>query len=207
MKIICIGRNYVDHAKELGNKVPTKPLVFMKPGSSLLVNKKPFYYPEFTKDLHYELEVVLKISKNGRHIQPEFAKDYYQEISLGIDFTARDLQNQCKEKGHPWEIAKAFDHSAVIGQFVNLQAVTVDGHLEFYLNKNGKKVQHGFTKDLLFSFDDLIVYVSQFFKLQKGDYIYTGTPAGVGAVAIGDELEGVLVTAGGEKKLLECEVK
>jgi len=189
MKIICIGRNYAKHAKELGNKVPTKPLVFMKPGSALLVNSKPFYYPEFTKDLHYELEIVLKISKNGRHIQPEFAKDYYQEIGLGIDFTARDLQRECKEKGHPWEIAKAFDHSAVIGQFVNLKSATIDGYLEFYLNKNGEKVQHGFTKDLIFTFDDLIVYVSQFFKLQKGDYIYTGTPAGVGPVAIGDELE------------------
>jgi len=207
MKIICIGRNYAKHAKELGNKVPTKPLVFMKPGSALLVNGKPFYYPEFTKDLHYELEVVLKISKNGRHIQPEFAKDYYQEIGLGIDFTARDLQQQCKEKGHPWEIAKAFDHSAVIGQFVNLKSATIDGQLEFYLNKNGEKVQHGFTKDLIFPFDDLIVYVSKFFKLQKGDYIYTGTPAGVGPVAIGDELEGVLVTPGGEKTLLTCTVK
>jgi len=207
MKIICIGRNYAKHAKELGNKVPTKPLVFMKPGSALLVNGKPFYYPEFTKDLHYELEIVLKISKNGRHIQPEFAKDYYQEIGLGIDFTARDLQQACKEKGHPWEIAKAFDHSAVIGQFVNLKSATIDGQLEFYLNKNGEKVQHGFTKDLIFPFDDLIVYVSKFFKLQKGDYIYTGTPAGVGPVAIGDELEGVLVTPGGEKTLLTCAVK
>jgi len=207
MKIICIGRNYAKHAKELGNKVPTKPLVFMKPGSALLVNGKPFYYPEFTKDLHYELEVVLKISKNGRHIQPEFAKDYYQEIGLGIDFTARDLQRACKEKGHPWEIAKAFDHSAVIGKFVNLKSATIDGQLEFYLNKNGEKVQHGFTKDLIFPFDDLIVYVSRFFKLQKGDYIYTGTPAGVGPVAIGDELEGVLVTPGGEKTLLQCAVK
>jgi 2-keto-4-pentenoate hydratase/2-oxohepta-3-ene-1,7-dioic acid hydratase in catechol pathway len=207
MKIICIGRNYADHAKELGNKVPTKPLVFMKPGSALLVNNKPFYYPEFTKDLHYELELVLKISKNGRHIQPEFAKDYYQEISLGIDFTARDLQRQCKEKGHPWEIAKAFDHSAVIGKFVNIKSATADGHFEFYLNKNGEKVQHGFTKDLIFPFDDLIVYVSKFFKLQKGDYIYTGTPAGVGPVTIGDELEGVLVTPGGEKTLLNCAVK
>ncbi len=207
MKIICIGRNYADHAKELGNKVPTKPLVFMKPGSALLVNSKPFYYPEFTKDLHYELELVLKIGKNGRHIQKEFAKDYYQEIGLGIDFTARDLQKQCKEKGHPWEIAKAFDHSAVIGKFVNIKSATVDGHFEFYLNKNGKKVQHGFTKDLIFPFDDLIVYVSKFFKLQKGDYIYTGTPAGVGPVTIGDELEGVLVTPGGEKTLLNCAVK
>ena len=207
MKIICIGRNYADHAKELGNKVPTKPLVFMKPGSALLVNSKPFYYPEFTKDLHYELELVLKISKNGRHIQREFAKDYYQEIGLGIDFTARDLQRQCKEKGHPWEIAKAFDHSAVIGKFVNLKSATIDGHFEFYLNKNGERVQHGFTKDLIFPFDDLIVYVSKFFKLQKGDYIYTGTPAGVGPVTIGDELEGVLVTPGGEKTLLNCAIK
>lgn len=207
MKIFCIGRNYADHAKELNNAVPTKPLVFMKPASALLVNGKDFYYPDFTKDLHYELEVVLKIAKNGKHVQPEFAREYFNEISLGIDFTARDLQQKCKEKGHPWEIAKGFDGAAVIGDFVSMDEAVMDGQIEFMLTKNGQTVQHGFTKDLIFPFEELIVYLSRFFKLQKGDYIYTGTPAGVGAVTIGDELTGVLVTAAGEKELMHCKVK
>lgn len=207
MKIFCIGRNYAKHAKELGNAIPAKPLVFMKPASALLVNGKDFYYPEFTKDLHYELEVVLKIAKNGKHIQPEFAKEYFNEISLGIDFTARDLQQKCKEKGHPWEIAKAFDSSAVIGDFVSLEEATTNGQIEFMLNKNGQQVQHGMTNDLIFPFEELIVYLSQYFKLQKGDYIYTGTPAGVGPVTIGDQLEGVLMTKDGAKTLMNCKVK
>lgn len=209
MKIICIGRNYIDHAKELGNPVPSKPLVFMKPPSALLVNEKPFYYPEFTKDLHYELEVVLKICKNGRHVQPEFASGYYQEVTLGIDFTARDVQSELKAKGHPWEIAKGFDHSAVLGQFVSLDEVRQpDQHIEFRLNKNGEKVQHGFTRDLIFSFDHLITYVSKYFKLQMGDLLFTGTPAGVGPVKIGDQLEGLIAMAdGSSKRLLRCSVK
>ena len=163
MKIICIGRNYVDHAKELSNPIPKKPLVFMKPPSALLVNNKPFYYPEFTKDLHYELEVVLKIKRNGRHVQPEFAASYYGEIALGIDFTARDIQQACKSKGHPWEIAKGFDGSAVLSEFVPLEKVN-NGGIEFWLEKNGLKVQHGHTKDLIFNFEHIICYVSQFYK-------------------------------------------
>lgn len=206
MKIICIGRNYADHAKELNNAVPSKPMVFMKPPSALLVNDKPFYIPDFTQDCHYELEVVLKIAKNGRHVQPEFAKDYVKEIALGIDFTARDLQSECKKKGHPWEIAKGFDGSAVLSNFVSIDTVNRSA-VEFQMLKNGAVVQHGNTKDLIFTFEDLICYVSKFFKLQMGDLIYTGTPAGVGPVAIGDKLEGVLFTKNGNLDLLKCEVK
>ena len=205
MKIICIGRNYVDHAKEMNSPVPKEPLVFMKPASALLVNNKPLYYPEFTKNLHYELEVVLKICKNGKHVQPEFAHKYYNEIALGIDFTARDLQDRCKEKGHPWEIAKGFDGSAVISSFVPIEKVNKEA-IEFQLKKNGKIVQEGNTKDLIFSFDYLITYVSKYFKLQMGDYLYTGTPAGVGPVQIGDKLEGILRTKDGDQPLLHCEI-
>lgn len=206
MKIICIGRNYAEHAKELNNPIPQSPVVFMKPPSALLVNNKPFYYPEFTKDLHHEIEVVLKVAKNGRHVQPEFAKDYYREIALGIDFTARDLQQECKKKGRPWEIAKGFDGSAVLGSFVSIKKVDPSA-IAFELQKNGELVQTGNTEDLLFSFEDIICYVSRFFKLQMGDLIYTGTPAGVGAVQIGDELDGYLYTKEGKKRLLHCSVK
>ncbi len=207
MKIICIGRNYADHAKELNNAVPTKPLVFMKPPSALLVNNKPFYYPEFSKDIHYELEVVLKIARNGRHVQPEFAHKYYNKVALGIDFTARDLQQKCKEKGHPWEIAKGFDGSAVLSEFVSIKDLEDKEAIEFRLSKNGEDVQKGNTKDLIFSFDYIITYVSQFFKLQQGDLIYTGTPAGVGPVQVGDKLEGFLTTKKEEIKMLKCNIK
>jgi 2-keto-4-pentenoate hydratase/2-oxohepta-3-ene-1,7-dioic acid hydratase in catechol pathway len=206
MKIICIGRNYAEHAKELNNPVPGSPVVFMKPPSALLVNNKPFYYPEFTKDLHHEIEVVLKIGKNGRHVQPEFAAEYYPEIGLGIDFTARDVQQRLKDKGHPWEIAKGFDGSAVISDFLPIGQCN-RGAIEFELKKNGETVQHGNTKDLLFSFDAIIVYVSKFFKLQMGDLIYTGTPAGVGPVKIGDQLEGFLHTKTEVKSMFRCEIK
>lgn len=207
MKIICIGRNYAEHAKELNNPVPDNPVVFMKPPSAMLVNGKPFYYPDFTKDLHYECEVVLKICKNGRHIQPEFAAEYYDQIGLGIDFTARDVQDQLKKKGHPWEIAKGFDGSAVMGDFLPLSDLPDRSAVEFQLKKNGEVVQHGNTRDLLFSFEAIIVYVSKYFKLQVGDYIFTGTPAGVGPVQISDKLEGFLVAKEGMKQLLSCEVK
>ncbi|NRA47846.1 MAG: fumarylacetoacetate hydrolase family protein [Phaeodactylibacter sp.] len=206
MKIICIGRNYAEHAKELNNPVPSSPVVFMKPPSALLVNNKPFYYPEFTQDLHHEVEIVLKVGKNGRHVQPEFAKEYYPEIGLGIDFTARDVQKRLKEKGHPWEIAKGFDGSAVISNFLPADQFN-HGAIEFELKKNGAVVQHGNTKDLLFSFDDIIVYVSKFFKLQMGDLIYTGTPAGVGPVQIGDRLEGFLHTKTEVESMFHCEIK
>lgn len=206
MKIICIGRNYIDHAKELNNPIPKKPLVFMKPPTALLVNNKPLYYPEYTKDLHYEVEVVLKVSKNGRHIQQEFAHEWYDEIGLGIDFTARDLQQQCKEKGHPWEIAKGFDNSAVLSKFIPKSEFDTS-NITFELNKNGEQVQLGQTKDMIFSFEDILIYVSQFFRLQMGDYIYTGTPAGVGSVQIGDKLEGYLHTNSGAQRMFYCDVK
>lgn len=202
MKIICIGRNYVDHAKELNNPVPKSPLVFMKPPSALLTDNKAFYHPDFSADIHYELEVVLRIKKNGKAIQPPFASSYYDQIGLGIDFTARDLQDQCKEKGHPWEIAKAFDHSAVISPFVDLDNYDRSA-IKFQLYKNGVVVQDGNTADLIFDFDFLISYVSKYFTLQQGDYIFTGTPAGVGPITIGDTLEGYLEG----QKILECKIK
>ena len=207
MKIICIGRNYAEHAKELNNPVPGKPVVFMKPATALLVNNKPFYYPEFSREIHHEIEVVLKVCKNGRHVQPEFAASYYDQIALGIDFTARDIQDECKKKGHPWEIAKAFDDSAVLSPFVDISEVDPK-QIRFELRKNGEVVQSGTTADLLFPFEDIIVHVSQYFKLQTGDLIYTGTPAGVGPVQIGDVLEGVLyLKDGAERKMFSCEIK
>ena len=207
MKIICIGRNYHEHAKELNNAVPTQPLVFMKPPSALLVNNKPFYHPEFSENIHYEVEIILKIGKNGRYVQPEFASGYYPEIGLGIDFTARDLQDRLKEKGHPWEIAKGFDHSAVVSkEFVSIEQLNA-GAIEFELEKNGTVVQHGNTKDLIFDFDYLLVYLSQFFKLQMGDLIFTGTPAGVGQIKIGDNMEGFLHTKTERKSMFTCEIK
>ncbi len=189
MKIFCIGRNYVDHAKELNNQVPKQPLVFMKPPTALLRNNDPFYIPEFSEDVHYELELVLKIKKNGKYIQPAFTKDYYESIALGIDFTARDLQSKLKEKGHPWEIAKGFDNSAALSSFVNLPT---EENIKFQLFKNDVLVQDGSSQDMIFNFDTLIVHISKFFTLQQGDLIYTGTPAGVGPVSIGDHLVGTL---------------
>lgn len=206
MKIICIGRNYAEHAKELNNPVPENPVVFMKPATALLQPGKPFFYPDFTKDLHFEVEVVLRIAKNGRHVQPEFARGYYKEISLGIDFTARDIQQKCKSNGHPWEIAKAFDSSAPVGRFISIDEVPDPTAIEFDLRKNGEIAQQGNTSDMLFSFDELIVYVSKFFKLQMGDLLFTGTPAGVGPVAIGDLLEGGITTSEGPESILSCKV-
>ena len=203
MKIICIGRNYRDHAKELNNQVPTKPLVFMKPPSALLIKNKPMYIPDFTKNLHYEAEIVLKICKNGKYVQPAFAKKYFKEIAFGIDFTARDIQDQCKAKGHPWEIAKAFDNSAALSEFISLGNVNQEEGIKFQMKKNGEVVQDGNTKDLIFDFNFLICYVSKFFKLQMGDMIFTGTQAGVGPVEIGDHLEGFV---DGEK-LMDCQIR
>lgn len=202
MKIFCIGRNYADHAKEMNSQVPEKPMVFMKPSTSLLLDNKPFYYPEFSQDIHYEVEIVLKINKHGRHIEPKYALSYIDEIGLGIDFTARDIQAECKKKGHPWEIAKAFDNSAVIGKFLPKEELELS-EIKFHLLKNGVEVQTGNTADLMFDFQKIISYVSTIFTLQNGDFIMTGTPAGVGSVKIGDILEGFI----GERKMFECEVK
>ena len=188
MKIICIGRNYAEHAKEMKSEVPTEPVFFMKHETALLKDKD-FYYPNFTKDLHHEVEIVLKISKNGKHIAEEFASSYYNEIGIGIDFTARDLQQKCKEKGLPWEKAKAFDNAAPIGEFMSKEKFTDLKNISFQLNVNGNTRQMGNTKDLIFSFEKIISYVSQFVTLKTGDLIFTGTPEGVSAVNIGDVLE------------------
>ncbi|MBL7936958.1 MAG: fumarylacetoacetate hydrolase family protein [Bacteroidia bacterium] len=192
MKIICIGRNYAEHAKEMKSEVPTEPVFFMKPDTALLKDSEPFYYPDFTKDLHHEIEIVIKINKVGKHIEEQFAHKYYDEIGLGIDFTARDLQAQCKAKGLPWEKAKAFDASAPLGKFVSKSQLGNLSDIGFELKINGESRQVGNTKDLLFSFDKVIAYVSKFVTLKVGDLIYTGTPEGVGPVNIGDKLQGYI---------------
>ena len=203
MKIFCIGRNYALHAKELGNAIPESPVVFMKPVTALLKNNLPFFYPEFSEAIEYEAELVLKISKNGKHVQSKFAKDYYDEITVGIDFTARYLQSKLKEKGLPWELAKAFDQSAVLGEFVSFDQLKNKDEISFSLLKNGSIAQEGTSKDVLFTFDELICFISQYFTLQAGDLIYTGTPAGVAKVAIGEKYEGLLEG----RKVFECEIK
>lgn len=203
MKIFCIGRNYVDHALELNNPVPKSPLVFMKPPTALLTEGKPFYHPDFSENIHHEIELVLKIKKNGKNILAGFGGDYFDEIGLGIDFTARDIQDKLKEKGQPWDLAKAFDGSAVLGAFVEKSSLKMNEGIAFSLLKNGEEVQQGNSKDLIFSFELLIEYISKYFTLQTGDLIYTGTPAGVGPVKKGDQLEGYIEG----NKMLICEVK
>ncbi len=203
MKIFCIGRNYAAHAQELKSEVPAEPVIFMKPQTALLSNNEPFYYPEFTKDLHYECELVLNICKNGKHIKEKFAGKYYDKLTVGIDFTARDLQTRQKEKGLPWEIAKAFDDSAAVGKFIEITPETDKKDINFCLYKNRQLVQQGNTGDLLFSFDHIIAYISTFFTINIGDLIFTGTPAGVGPVQIGDKLEAFIE----DDSLLEFEVK
>jgi 2-keto-4-pentenoate hydratase/2-oxohepta-3-ene-1,7-dioic acid hydratase in catechol pathway len=191
MKIICIGRNYAKHIEELANERPKDPVVFLKPDSAILPRKNPFFIPPFSNDVHYEVEVLIKINKVGKHISEKFAHKYYDEIGLGIDFTARDVQAKCKEKGLPWEKAKAFDGSAVIGEFYSKEQFDLD-HLQFQLFKNNDLVQDGNTNAMLWKIDELIAYVSQYFTLKKGDVIFTGTPAGVGKVLENDVLKGVL---------------
>lgn len=192
MKIIAIGRNYIDHAKELNNPVPTEPVIFMKPDTAILRDNKDFYYPEFSKDIHFECELVVRICNEGKHVTPKFAYKYYDAIGLGIDFTARDLQSVQKSKGLPWEIAKAFDHSAVISDLIPKEEFADSNNINFSLHKNGEIVQSGNTKDMIFDVESLIVYISKYITLRKGDLIYTGTPAGVGPVQIGDKLEGFI---------------
>ena len=202
MKIIAIGRNYAQHAAELQNATPQKPIVFLKPDTAVLRNGEPFYYPEFSKDIHYELEIVVKISKESKHIEPKFAHKYYNDIGIGIDFTARDLQNQLKQQQLPWEIAKAFDHSALVGDFMHKTELDLS-NIDFKLQINGQTRQHGNSKDMIFKIDYLIHYISQFFTLRAGDLLFTGTPAGVGAVKIGDHLEGFL----NDKPMLNTKIK
>lgn len=204
MKIICIGRNYVAHARELNNEVPDEPVFFMKPDSSLLRNNDPFYIPEWTNDVHHEIELVLKINRIGKNIEKRFAHRYFDEIGLGIDFTARDIQNKLKEKGLPWEKAKAFDQAAVIGdEFFNKSIFSDTNNIRFSLKINDIVVQNGNSNLMIFSFEDIISHVSKYVTLKIGDLIYTGTPAGVGPIKIGDHLEGFLE----EKKLFDFIVK
>jgi 2-keto-4-pentenoate hydratase/2-oxohepta-3-ene-1,7-dioic acid hydratase in catechol pathway len=197
MKIICIGRNYTEHIKELNNETPEEPVIFIKPDTALLRNNNPFFIPDFSNDVHHEVEVVVKIKKPGRHIPCGFAKDYYDEVALGIDFTARDVQSQLKAKGLPWEKAKGFDHSASISAFIPLSELTNEGSEGIYaaafsLEKNGMVVQSGNTNQMIHNVDEIIAHVSEYFSLRIGDYIFTGTPAGVGAVKSGDQLKGFL---------------
>ncbi|HEY3369296.1 MAG TPA: fumarylacetoacetate hydrolase family protein [Prolixibacteraceae bacterium] len=193
MKIICVGRNYVAHAKELNNEIPAEPVLFLKPDTALLRNNDPFYIPEWSSDVHHEIELIVKINRLGKNIDKKFAHRYYTEIGLGIDFTARDVQNQLKEKGLPWEKAKAFDHSAVVcPEFVKIESLPDRSSIVFRLDINGKTVQEGNSALMIFSIENIISQVSKYFTLKIGDLIFTGTPAGVGAVKIGDRLEGFL---------------
>jgi 2-keto-4-pentenoate hydratase/2-oxohepta-3-ene-1,7-dioic acid hydratase in catechol pathway len=203
MKIICIGRNYIDHAKELKNPVPEKPVFFMKPDSALVLKNRPFFYPEFSEDVHHEIEVVIKINRLGRSIDEKYADRYFDEVALGVDFTARDLQAECKKKGLPWEVAKGFDYSAPLSDFVALKDLGDIQDLNFRLDLNGNTVQKANTRDMIFTVKQLISYVSKFMTLKTGDLIYTGTPAGVGPVKIHDHLEAYLE----DEKLLDFHVK
>lgn len=203
MKIFCVGRNYADHAKELGNAVPEEPVIFMKPKTALLQPNTPFYYPEFSNELHYEVELILRIAKNGKYIPENQASKYYDAISVGIDFTARDVQANLKKKGLPWEKAKAWDNSAVAGNWILLSNEMLANPIHFSLNKNGEQVQLGDTRDMIFSFDHIVSHISQYFSLNIGDMIYTGTPAGVGECVSGDVLTGFL----GTQKMFELEIK
>ncbi|MCH7415558.1 fumarylacetoacetate hydrolase family protein [Belliella sp. R4-6] len=203
MKVIAIGRNYVEHIEELQNERPTEPVVFLKPDTAVLKNNMPFFHPDFSENVHHEVELVLKINREGKYIKREFAHRYFEEIGIGIDFTARDLQDKCKAKGLPWEIAKAFNGSAPIGEFLPTSEIKDMKNINFHLEINGEQRQKGNTSMMLFDFGVIIEYVSQFFTLKKGDLIFTGTPAGVGKVIIGDRLEAYIE----DQKLLDFEVK
>lgn len=203
MKIICIGRNYAEHAKEMKAETPAEPVFFMKPETAIVKNGDPFFYPSFSKEVHHEVEIIIKINRNGKNIERQFAHKYYDELAIGIDFTARDVQAQCKAKGLPWEKAKAFDGSAPMGKFVPLSHFKNINDLNFRLDINDKTAQKGSTKDMIFSFDTIIEYVSKFVTLKQGDLIYTGTPEGVGPVKVGDKMEAYIEN----EKLFECNVR
>lgn len=189
MKIICIGRNYLAHVAELDRELPSEPLFFMKPASALLLPHNPFFYPDFSHEIHYETELVLRVCKPGRSIEERFAQKYYDAITVGIDFTARDLQRQCIEKGHPWEIAKAFDASAPMGEFKRISDLKNPQEISFGMKLNDEWVQQGNSRDMIFGFDRIVAHVSRYVTLKEGDYIFTGTPQGVGEVHVGDKLE------------------
>ena len=203
MKIICIGRNYAEHAKELSSPLPTEPVFFLKPDTCLLPKNQAFFYPDFSKDIQYETELVVKINKVGKYIQPKFAQTYYDEIGIGIDFTARDLQQHCKENGLPWEICKAFDNAAPLGKFIDKNQFEDIQNIDFHLELNGEIVQKGNSKDMIFTVDAIITYISQFITLKIGDLIFTGTPVGVGKVKIGDQLKAFIA----EECLLKVDVR
>ena len=203
MKIIAVGRNYINHAKELNNPVPSEPVIFMKPDTAILKDNKDFYYPEFSNDIHYEVELVVRICNEGKHISSKFAHKYYDAIGLGIDFTARDLQARHKDHGLPWELAKSFDHSAVVSPFIPKANFPNVEEIEFSLTKNGNTVQIGSTKNMIFNIETLLTYISKYITLRKGDLLFTGTPEGVGPVSIGDKLEGFIA----EKAMFSCQIK
>lgn len=203
MKIICVGRNYVDHIKELENQTPENPVLFIKPDSAILPKKNAFYIPDFTKEVHYEIELIIRISRVGKYIDKQFAHKYYETIGLGIDFTARDIQSELKKKGLPWEIAKGFDGGAVIGEFTDKEELGDLASINFRLERNGEIVQTGNSEQMIWKIDELIEYISQYFTLKIGDIIFTGTPAGVGAVKPGDELTGFLE----EKEMFSVKIK
>ena len=203
MKIFCVGRNYADHAKELGNAVPDEPVIFMKPKTALLQTNAPFYYPEFSNELHYEVEIVLRICKNGKYVEEQNAEKYYDAFTIGIDFTARDIQAELKKKGLPWEKAKAWDNSAVIGKWISFTPELYAGPIHFSLQKNKEDVQTGNSEDMIFSFNEIVSHISQFFSLNIGDLIYTGTPAGVGECVTDDVLEGYYE----KEKMFALEIK
>ena len=201
MKIICIGKNYSDHVKEMGNSISKSPIFFLKPNSALLPKRNPFFIPNFSNEIHYEVELVYKIKKVGKSIDQSFSKNYYSEIGLGIDFTARDLQEECKKNGHPWEIAKSFDQSALVGEeFINLNSVN---ELNFSLLKNGEIVQESNANKMIFNIDQIISYISNYMTLKTGDLIFTGTPSGVGPIKIGDNLEGFI----NDKSMFKVNIK
>ncbi len=203
MKIICVGRNYAAHAKELGNDLPEEPVIFMKPKSALLQSHTPFYYPEFTNELNYECELVLRVSKNGKYIQERHSTNYYNGITVGIDFTARDIQNELRAKGLPWEKAKAFDNSAAVGKFIDIVPGFNKKNINFSFYKNKELLQQANSGEMIFSFDYIISHISNYFSLNIGDLIFTGTPAGVGECVVGDELEALIE----KEMLLKMEIK
>ena len=203
MKIICVGRNYPAHTEELGNDIPDEPVIFMKPKSALLQSHTPFYYPEFTNELNYECELVLRVSKNGKYIQEKHAPNYYNGITVGIDFTARDIQNDLKAKGLPWEKAKAFDNSAAVGKFIDVTPAFNKKNINFSFYKNKELVQQAISSQMIFTFDFIIAHISNYFSLNIGDLIFTGTPAGVGECVVGDELEAFIE----KEMLLKMEIK
>lgn len=203
MKIFAIGQNYAEHNKELNSENPTEPVVFMKPDSAVLRDNKPFFLPDFSNEVHYETELLVKINRIGKNIAPKFAHRYYEQVGLGVDFTARDIQRKLKAEGKPWEICKGFDQSAVIGEFISVNQVEDIRQVPFWLNINGKTVQQGNSKDMIFFIDELIAYISRFFTLKIGDIIFTGTPVGVGAVSINDRLQGYL----SDKLMFDFQIK